>query len=277
MYDQITDSIIAKLEEGTAPWVKPWSAGASGADRNVTTDRAYNGINRLVLGMQGRSSSLWATYNQWQSMGVQVQKGEKSTAIVFFKPVSSTKTNAQGETETSGYAIMKGFNVFNAEQTDYEIPLIDSMPSFEPSALCETRMAMTGAIIRHGGDSAHFTPSTDSITLPHRDTFNTADAYYATAFHELTHWTGVKARLDRDMNGRFGNEAYAFEELVAELGSAFLCADHHISGQLQHANYIASWLRVLKSDNKAVFKASALAQKASDYINSLDATLQQVA
>lgn len=277
MYDKITNDIIAKLESGTAPWVKPWSVSASGTDRNVTTGRAYNGINRIVLSMQGRGSSLWATYNQWNALGVQVQKGEKSTAIVFFKPVSSTKTNASGESETSSYALMKGFNVFNADQTDYEIPALDSMPTFEPSALCESRMALTGAIIRHGGNNAHFTPSTDSITLPHRESFNSIDAYYATAFHELTHWTGTKSRLDRDLNGRFGNDAYAFEELVAELGSAFLCADHGINGQLQHADYIASWLRVLKADNKAIFKASALAQKSSDYINQLDATMSLVA
>ena len=270
MYNTITNSIIEKLEAGTAPWVKPWSAIPAGADRNVVTNKPYNGINRLVLGMSGRSTSLWATYNQWKAMGVQVQKGEKSTSIVFFKPVTSTKTNASGETETSGYALMKSFAVFNADQTDYDIPLTDVMPSFEPSALCDTRIQLTGAIIHHGGNSAHFTPLTDSITLPRPDAFTSSDAYYATAFHELTHWTGVKARLDRDLNGRFGNEAYAFEELVAELGSAFLCADHGIHGQLQHADYIGNWLKVLKSDNKAIFKASALAQKATDYINNLN-------
>jgi len=277
MYDIITNNIIDQLEKGTVPWVKPWSAQAIGGDKNVISNNSYNGINRLILSMQGCSTPLWATYNQWLSMGVQVQKGEKSTAIIFFKPVSSTKTNAQGETETSGYALMRSFNVFNADQTDYEVPLPEVLPTFEPLALCETRISLTEAKINHGGNSAHFTPSTDTITLPHKETFVNPSAYYATAFHELTHWTGAKKRLDRDLSTRFGNSAYAFEELVAELGSAFLCADHGIDGQLQHADYIASWLRVLKSDNKAVFKASALAQKASDYINSLDATLQQVA
>jgi len=274
-YQAITDTIIKALESGSAPWVKPWNATTSGLDRNVVTDRQYNGINRLLLGMQGRTSPLWATYNQWQSIGAQVQKGEKSTTIVLFKPVSKERTNSDGETEVSSFAMMKSFAVFNADQTDYQAPSIE-LGEFNSIAQCEERMIKTGAIINHGGDSAFYHPSTDSIRLPIPSDFESEASYYATAFHELAHWTGAKHRLDRTFGARFGDSQYALEELVAELTSAFLCADHHIDGKLQHTNYIASWLKALKDDNQAIFKASALAQKASDYLLTLDVQKQKM-
>ena len=275
-YQAITDTIIKALESGSAPWVKPWNASTSGLDRNVTTGCAYNGINRLILGMQGRTSPLWATYNQWQSIGAQVQKGEKSTTIVLFKPVSTERTNSQGETETSSFAMMKSFAVFNADQTDYQAPITSATEPFNAIAQCEERMIKTGAVINHGGDSAFYQPSTDSIRLPLATDFVSEASYYATAFHELAHWTGAKHRLDRTFGARFGDSQYALEELTAELTSAFLCADHGIDGKLQHVEYIASWLKVLRDDNHAIFKASAMAQKASDYILTLDAQEQRM-
>jgi len=275
-YQTITDSIIKALESGSAPWVKPWNATTSGLDRNVVTDRPYNGINRLLLGMQNRTSPLWATYNQWQSIGAQVQKGEKSTTIVLFKPVSTERTNSQGETEISSFAMMKSFAVFNADQTDYQAPTNSATEPFNAIAQCEERMIKTGAIINHGGDRAFYQPSTDSIRLPIPSDFDNEASYYATAFHELAHWTGAKHRLDRTFGARFGDSNYALEELTAELTSAFLCADHGIDGKLQHVEYIASWLKALKDDNHAIFKASAMAQKASDYILALDASEQRM-
>ena len=275
-YQAITDTIIKALESGSAPWVKPWNASTSGLDRNVTTGCAYNGINRLILGMQGRTSPLWATYNQWQSIGAQVQKGQKSTTIVLFKPVSTERTNSQGETEISSFAMMKSFAVFNADQTDYQAPAIEATEPFNAIAQCEERMIKTGAVINHGGDSAFYQPSTDSIRMPIPSDFNSEASYYATAFHELAHWTGAKHRLDRTFGARFGDSQYALEELTAELTSAFLCADHGIDGKLQHVEYIASWLKVLRDDNHAIFKASAMAQKASDYILTLDAQEQRM-
>ena len=275
-YQTITDSIIKALESGSAPWVKPWNATTSGLDRNVVTDRPYNGINRLLLGMQNRTSPLWATYNQWQSIGAQVQKVEKSTTIVLFKPVSTERTNSQGETEISSFAMMKSFAVFNADQTDYQAPAIEATEPFNAIAQCEERMIKTGAVINHGGDSAFYQPSTDSIRMPIPSDFNSEASYYATAFHELAHWTGAKHRLDRTFGARFGDSQYALEELTAELTSAFLCADHGIDGKLQHVEYIASWLKVLRDDNHAIFKASAMAQKASDYILALDASEQRM-
>ncbi|CAB4129365.1 Domain of unknown function DUF1738 [uncultured Caudovirales phage] len=275
-YQAITDTIIKALESGSAPWVKPWNASTSGLDRNATTDRPYNGINRLLLGMQGRTSPLWATYNQWQSIGAQVQKGEKSTTIVLFKPVSTERTNSAGETELSSFAMMKSFAVFNADQTDYQAPIVEATGEFNAIAECEERMIKTGAVISHGGDRAFYQPSTDSIRLPLATDFVSEASYYATAFHELAHWTGANHRLDRTFGARFGDSQYALEELVAELTSAFMCADHGIDGKLQHADYIASWLKALKDDNKAIFKASAMAQKATDYIMALDASAERM-
>jgi antirestriction protein ArdC len=274
-HQAITDAIVKALEGGSAPWVKPWKASSSGLDRNAVSNQAYNGINRLFLGMQNRSTPLWATYNQWQSIGAQVQKGEKSTLIVLYKPVTSERKNSDGEIESSSYSLMKSFVVFNADQTDYKAPMVEATGDFNPIQQCEERIAKTGAIINHGGDSAFYHPSTDSIRLPIPSDFESEASYYATAFHELAHWTGAKSRLDRTFGARFGDSQYALEELVAELTSAFLCADHHIDGKLQHTNYIASWLKALKDDNQAIFKASAMAQKASNYILSLDALAMQ--
>lgn len=281
IYDEVTNSIISELEKGAIPWIKPWKADSS-ADKNFVSQKPYQGINRLLLGMSSMannySNPAWATYKQWQDAGAQVKAGEKATHIVFFKPVSG-KTNAEtGETE-SGYCVIKGYSVFNAEQTDLEI-IQNEKPegSFNPIPACEDRIIKTGAAISHGGDAAFYMPSQDRIQLPNKTAFNSEQNYYATAFHELAHWTGAKHRLDRNLEkGRFGNPAYAFEELVAEMGAAFLCADYRIQGELRHAGYIDHWLKACRDDSKAIFRAAALAQKAVDYIQSLDASAGKIA
>lgn len=281
LYKTITDTIIAELEKGATPWIKPWRADIS-ADKNFISKKAYRGINRLLLGMssmaKGYTSPDWATYKQWQEKGCQVKKGEKATNIVFFKTVAG-KENEEGEVE-GGYSMMRGYFVFNAEQTDMEqvTPAKPEEHTFTAHAECEERIAKTGAIIGHGGDAAFYMPSQDRIQLPNKSAFANPESYYATAFHELTHWSGAKKRLDRNLNeGRFGNPAYAFEELVAEIGAAYLCADHGVTGELRHAGYIQSWLKACRDDEKAIFKAAALAQKAADYLNELDAIAQPVA
>jgi antirestriction protein ArdC len=273
IYQTVTDAIIAELEKGAAPWVKPWHAdAASGADHNIVSGAAYRGVNRLILGMAGMgagyTASQWATYKQWQDRGAQVLKGQKGTAICFYKPVAGTVDAATGEL-SSGYAVLKSYSVFNIEQTDAERPAPAAIPDaapFDASEQCEAAIIKTGAIIRHGGDAAFYMPSTDAVQLPYKASFDTAAHYYATAFHELTHWTGAKSRLNRDHSGRFGNPAYAFEELIAEIGAAYLCADNGIQGELRHAGYIASWLKACRDDNTAIFKAAAMAQKAADFI-----------
>jgi antirestriction protein ArdC len=281
IYQLVTDNIISELERGATPWVKPWTADSS-ADANVISGKAYKGINRLLLGCssmsKGYSSAKWATYKQWLELGANVRKGEKATAIVYFQPVVKPVADAESTDGGKSYALLKQYFVFNANQVDgYTDQASEVDSTFNSIALADDRIIKTGAMIRHGGDAAFYSPSNDSIQLPYQSSFNSTDHYYATAFHELTHWTSAKARCDRVLGKRFGDSKYAFEELVAEMGAAFLCFDHGITGQLQHAGYIANWLQCLRDDNKAVFKAAALAQKAADYINGLDATKGQLA
>ena len=276
VYQEVTESIIKQLEAGALPWVKPWKADST-ADKNFISQKPYQGINRLILGLsamsQGFEFPVWASFKQWQSVGAQVRKGEKGTKIVFYSPV--TKENKQtGETEQ--YACLKTYYVFNASQVEgvtLTKPEADNVP-FDSVAEAEARIIKTGAKISHGGDAAFFAPSQDRIQLPNRETFTDAGSYYATAFHELIHWTGAETRLNREFGKRFGDNRYAFEELVAEMGAAFLCQDYRIQGELRHAGYIEHWLKVLREDSKAIFKAAALAQKAADLINELDATAE---
>ncbi len=280
LYSKITEQIIAELEKGAAPWVKPWQADNT-ADRNIVSGKPYRGVNRLLLGMSsmanGFASPVWATYKQWQEQGAQVSKGEKATNIVFFKPIAGAKNEETGESE-AGYCVIRGYAVFNATQTNLPAKLFEPPAvEFNPIPACEQFMVRTGATITHGGDAAFYMPSHDLIRLPHKASFDAPSSYYATAFHELTHWTGSDKRLERKFGARFGNPEYAFEELVAEMGAAFLCADHSIQGELRHAGYIGHWLKACREDNKAIFKAAALAQKAADYLQSLDATKQAVA
>lgn len=283
IYDDVTAKIISELEKGAAPWIKPWKADSS-AEKNFFSQKPYQGINRLLVGMssmaQGFNNPAWATFKQWKAAGINVKKGEKGTQIVFFKPVNKETVNDAGETEKTGYCVAKAYWIFNVAQTDATIVPTEKpdIAPFNPIPACDDRIVKTGAIIGHGGDSAFYMPSQDRIQLPNKTAFDNEASYYATAFHELTHWTGAKHRLDRQLDkGRFGNPAYAFEELVAEMGAAFLCQDYAIQGELRHAGYIGHWLKACKEDNKAIFKAAALAQKAADYINSIDATAETVA
>ena len=272
IYQEVTNSIIEQLENGAAPWIKPWSADST-ADKNIVSQKPYAGINRLILGMSAMSQSfntpVWGSFKQWQALGASVKKGEKGTKIIFYSPI--TKENkATGDSET--YNLIKAYFVFNASQVDgIEIAPV-SVPDipFDSIYEAEQRIAKTGAVISHGGDAAFYSPSHDKIQLPNKATFQDAGSYYATAFHELTHWTSAKTRLDRTLGTKFGNPEYAFEELVAEMGAAFLCQDYRIKGELRHAGYIQHWLKACRSDDKAIFKASALAQKAANYINLLD-------
>lgn len=278
IYQEITDSIIAELEKGATPWVKPWNAPA-GADKNVVSQKAYRGINRLLLamvgGIKGYSNPAWGTYKQWEELGGQVRKGEKAAKIIFWSKASATDKNTG---ESKEYAFAKAYFVFNVEQVD-GIAIVkseDKQNDNQRIANCENTIKNSNARITHGGDTACFIPSSDIIRMPEIGTFQSAEHYYATAFHELTHWTSDKNRCNRDISkGRFGNPDYAFEELVAELGAAFLCGNHGIKGDLRHAGYIESWLKCLKNDPKAIFKASGLAQSAADYIlafNSAEST-----
>jgi len=275
IYQEVTDSIIKQLESGATPWIKPWKADST-ADKNFISQKPYQGINRLILGLSsmvsGFDTPIWASFKQWQSLGCNVKKGEKGTKIVFFSPVTK-ECKVTGNLES--YNLLKSYYVFNASQVDgvtIAAPSTVDKP-FNSIVEADDRIAKTGAIIRHGGDSAFFAPSMDMIQMPNKSAFDSESSYYATIFHELTHWSGHESRLKREFGKRFGNPEYAFEELVAEMGAAFLCQDYRIQGELRHAGYIQHWLTACRKDSTAIFKAAALAQKAADYINSLDSVV----
>ena len=279
IYDQVTNRIIEELEKGAAPWIKPWNAGAS-EDQNIISKQPYQGINRLILGMSGYTTPLWASYKQWQQLGANVREGEKGTMIVFYSPIEKkTIKDNDPNPDKSHYHCLKTYYVFNAAQVEgieFEKPK-PTLENFNPVPALDDRILKTGAVIKHGDSRAYYSPGNDFIGMPDKNTFKSENHYYATILHELTHWSGAKHRLDRTKGARFADAAYAFEELVAEMGAAFLCQDYGIEGDLRHADYIGSWLKCLRADNKAIFNAAALAQKAANYINELDSTAIQAA
>lgn len=277
LYQTITDKIIAELEKGSAPWIKSRRADLS-ADKNLVSDKPYRGINRMLLCMSamsnGYQSNVWATYRQWREQGAKVKKGETGTQIVLFKPISGTENKEAGERE-AGFCAIRGYTVFNATQTNLHARVFNPQESdFNPIPACEKFLSSTGANITHGGDAAFYLPSQDAIKLPNKSAFNSPSHYYATAFHELTHWTGHKSRCDRQLGNKFGNPDYAFEELIAEIGAAYLCADHQLQGELCHAGHIQSWIKALLNSDKAIFKAASLAQNATDYLHGLQGEMK---
>lgn len=280
VYEKITAKIVAALESGVRPWTQPWDGGGGVSRPLRHNGQPYRGINVLVLwsaaAEKGFSSPFWMTYRQAQEYGGQVRKGEKSELAVFAKPVSKTETDpATGDESESRFIVWKGFAVFNADQIDGlpERFQPEAAPEREPAervSLAEHFFAELGADIRHGGTRAFYCPGTDHVQMPAFESFHNAEAYYSTLAHECTHWTKAPARLDRDFGRkRWGDEGYAMEELVAELGAAFLSADLGICPEPRddHAAYIESWLRVLKGDKRAIFTAASHAQRAADYLN----------
>jgi antirestriction protein ArdC len=287
VYETVTNSIIQALEEGTAPWRKSWTnlKGASIGNLNGLPLRAcgtpYSGINILVLWSaahaKGYTLPHWFTYKQAAALGGQVRKGEKSTDVVYY---SKLKIEDKLTKEEKCIPLLKTYKVFNVGQ-------IDGLPEkyTTPSAPTETvredlytwitnvhaandRLNASGADIQHGGNKAYYMPALDVVQLPLVVQFKSTEDYLATKAHELIHWTGNETRLNRTYGKRFGDEAYAVEELVAELGGAFLCAALGISDSPRddHASYLASWLKVLKADKKAIFTAASAASKAADYV-----------
>ena len=275
IYKEVTDSIIKQLENGATPWIKPWTTDST-ADKNFITQAPYRGVNRLMLGLSsminGYTTPVWATFKQWNDLGCRVRLHEKGTKIVKYGTYQKTGVDKQKKEIEFTSAYLTAFTVFNASQIEgvtIQAPTVPDKP-FNAIEAAELRIKLTGATITHGGDSAFYAPSVDKVNVPHKASFISESSYYATAFHELTHWTGAETRCDRNLKGRFGDPKYAFEELVAEMGAAFLCADYGIQGELRHAGYIQSWLKALRDDSKAIFKAAALAQKSADYVNGLN-------
>jgi antirestriction protein ArdC len=259
----ITDNVIKSLESGVAPWVKPWHNRGVDAPYNPVAKRYYNGINFVQLSMMPASTDYWVTYKQAQSVGAQVRKGSVGVPVVYFSPLQITD-KVTGDAKK--IPMLKTYTVFNADQVDgLELPAPAERNMNDTIQSCEAFITAQRARIQFGGNRAFYTRGDDYIQLPELDQFKSSHDYYATVLHELTHWTGHESRLNREFGKRFGDQAYAFEELVAELGSAMLCAHLKLDGQLQHTSYIANWLEVLKNDPKNILKAGALAQKVLDY------------
>lgn len=286
---EVTNQIIELLDKVNIKDYQPpfGQLSSLGLPRNPITENSYQGINILSLWMHQQAknytSNEWATYKQWKSIDASVRKGEKSSKIIFYKTLIKSEENNNAEQEEVKIPMLRVYNVFNADQIDgyradeeAKEPVKDNVKSIEPIDLfCKE----TGAIVKHDGCRAYYDTNQDYINMPMKTLFqdtiqaNATDNYYATLLHELTHWTGAKHRLDRfDKDITDNNtvkEKYAFEELVAELGSAFLCAQHGIT-QIQpvhHAIYVKSWLTSLKENKSYIFKASAQASKAVKYLS----------
>lgn len=285
LYEEVTASIIRDLEGGVAPWTKPWKNGNAPLAGdimpvNAATNRHYSGINIPILWhareVRGFKSNRWMTYRQALPLDAHVKKGETGTTVVF------TKKHVFRDRETEEekrIGFLRTFTVFNVEQIEGLVIETHKTPEAQqsPETAADLFIAATKADIRIGGDRAMYVPSLDFVALPPVEAFTGREHYHATALHELSHWTGAKKRLDRDLSGRFGTQSYAAEELVAELSAAFLCAHLGIEGKLRHAEYIANWLELLKKDSRAIFTAASRASAAADYLRSFSETVQEEA
>ncbi len=273
-YQEVTTRILQQLELGVAPWVKPWATTpGQNVPGNAVTGRNYSGVNVILLWLareRGWPTAKFLTFKQAQEAGGNVRKGEHGTPVYFVSKFIPKAERDKAEPRT--ISMMKVFTVFNVAQCD-NLPakLLPQPPAprHEESrdATIDEFIAATGAHIMEGGtDRACYSPALDAVTLPAFTSFNSASAFYSTAFHELGHWTGHASRLNRYLRNRFGSAAYAAEELVAELTAAYLCAEFNVDGSLQHADYIANWIALLKDDSRAFFTAASKAQAAADYL-----------
>lgn len=283
IHQTVTDRIIASIEAGTAPWMKPWTSAKPATRPLRSTGQPYNGVNVLTLWLdaeeKGFSSPYWFGFQTALKMNACVRKGEKGSAIVYANKLIKTEETPDGDEKTRAIPFLKQSYVFNAAQ-------IDGLPehfyqSAEPVEKTHTGsrvehlerfFSQTGAHIRHGGSRAFYRLDADFVQMPEFEDFHTGESYYSTLAHEMTHWTRHPARLDRDMGRKaWGDAGYAMEELVAEMGAAFLCADLGITAEVRedHAAYIASWLEVLKGDKRAIFTAASKASAAAEYLQGL--------
>lgn len=287
VYTRVTNKIIADLERGNLTWLQPWQSGHAAGEISRplrAMGKPYQGINVIMLWAsameQGFDCPLWITYKQAEELGGQVRKGEKGTLVVYANTITKTETNDKGEDIETAIPFMKGYTVFNAQQ-------IDNLPAHftartepqhnnptERMEQAERFFANTQMVIQHGGNKAYYSPSHDIVQMPDMQCFRDGESYYATLAHETTHWTRHETRLNRQFDSkRFGDAGYAMEELVAEIGAAFLCADLGITPETRedHAAYVASWLKALRNDKRAIFTAASHAQRAADYLHACQA------
>jgi antirestriction protein ArdC len=281
LYDEITDKIIAELEAGRMPWVQPWGTAAARAPlampKNASTARQYGGINVLILwgavierGFTGQS---WLTFRQALSLGGHVRKGERGTTVVYadrFVPSNEKRRAAETGEDVQAIPFLKRFTVFNTDQcADLPGEIATTAPPPPPNLIEPTVEALIKATcitFRIGGERAFYAPPEDYVQVPPPQAYFEPINWHRTALHELGHATGHPSRLNRDQSGSHGTKKYAFEELVAELSSAFSCASLGIVLTVRHADYIGAWLDVLREDNRAVVRAASQASKAADFL-----------
>ncbi|MGF7150083.1 antirestriction protein ArdC [Sphingomonas zeicaulis] len=280
LYDEVTAKIVGELEAGRFPWAQPWGkagAAAPGLPRNALTGRCYSGVNVLLLWgaaiEHGHPSQGWLTFRQAQEAGGSVRKGERGVTVVYadrFIPKGEVERAARADEDARAVPFLKRFTVFNVAQCEGLRPGLAPdpvpLPEREIVPVAEALIAASGADFRIGGDKAFYVPSADFVQVPPQPAFFEQINYYRTCLHELTHWTGHGSRLARDFSGGFGSKLYAREELIAEMGSAFLCAALGIVPTVRHADYLACWLEVLREDNRAIFRAASAASKAADFL-----------
>jgi antirestriction protein ArdC len=284
VYTRVTNQIVEQLERGVRPWFKPWNA--ENAAGRITrplrhNGQRYNGINILMLWAsaeaQGFACPFWLTFQQAKLWGGSVKKGEHGSPVVYASTFKKNETTEAGDESEKEIPFLKQYTVFNAEQckglpTHFYQLAEPPKETIERIGHAERYFANTRADVRYGGNRAYYAAEADYIRLPPFETFRDAESQAATLAHELTHWTRHASRLNREFGRkRFGDEGYAMEELVAELGSAFLCADLAITPEVRecHAGYIADWLKVLKDDKRAIFSAASLASRAVDFLHGL--------
>jgi antirestriction protein ArdC len=281
LYREITDKIIAELEAGRVPWVQPWGTVAAKASltmpKNAATRRQYSGINVLILWgaviEHGFSTQNWLTFRQALGLGGNVRKGEHGTTVVYadrFVPDEERKRAERDGDEPNAIPFLKRFTVFNTDQCENLPPELTSAPKPVPEGVvlphAEALIAATGADFRIGGDRAFYSTVHDFIQVPRPEAYFEPINWHRTALHELGHWSGHPSRLGRNLSGNFGSALYAKEELVAEMTSAFVCASLGIVPTVRHADYIGSWLEVLREDDRAIVRAASAASKAADYL-----------
>lgn len=281
LYDEITSKIIAELEAGRVPWVQPWGTAAVKAPlampKNAATGRQYSGINVLILWGavigRGYPAQSWLTFRQALGLGGNVRKGERGTTVVYadrFVPEDERQRSRETGEEAQAIAFLKRFTVFNAAQCENLPEAIAATAPPPPPELIEPHVEAliraTGIEFRIGGDRAFYAPGPDFVMVPPPQAYFEPINWHRTALHEMGHATGHPSRLGRDLSGSFGTKNYAFEELVAEMNAAFCCASLGIVPTVRHADYIGSWLEMLREDNRAIVRAASQASKAADWL-----------
>lgn len=278
IYTRITAEIVAAIQAGAGDYRMPWHHDGAATARpiNVASTRAYRGVNVLALWVAARGAGypmgLWGTYRQWQNLGAQVRKGERSTTVVFWKQIGSARSDEDedGNHEDRRRFFARGYSVFNQAQVDgYVAEPTAKLSEVERIGRAEAFYANLGITTVYDGDEAYYLQTNDTVYMPPFASFHNAAAHYSTLYHEGIHATSAKHRCDRELSGRFGSEAYAMEECIADCGSAMILADLGIAAHPRpdHAAYIASWLKVLRNDTSAIFTAASKAQVAADWMH----------